>query len=156
VLLEMIASGFVATVFLDVWQLALNRLTGLPISNWSLTGRWFVQASKGVFFHKAIAEKPEAPRERLIGWIGHYVVGIGYGFVYVPLLRNLLQVEPGSWLNGLIFGIASVVVPWFFFMPAMGAGVMGRNTPNPLRACLMSMASHIAFGLGLAAGVMIV
>jgi hypothetical protein len=153
--LEMIASGVAATALLDIWQRVLHAATGIPPSNWALVGRWFTQAARGTFFHKAIADVAAAPNELAIGWIGHYAVGILYGFIYVPLMRNGLGLEP-SLLNGLVFGAASVVVPWFFFMPAMGSGVLGANTPDPRRACLLAFIGHVVFGLGLALGAMAV
>ena len=154
-MLEMIVSGIAATICMDVWQRVLRAMTGLPAANWSFVGRWFVNASRGKIFHGAIAAAPAEPRELAIGWAGHYLVGIAYGFVYVPLMRGVFGLEP-SLLNGLAFGAASVVVPWFFFMPAMGAGVLGGNTPKPLVACLQSLASHITFGGGLAIGATLV
>ncbi|MBL8700847.1 MAG: DUF2938 family protein [Alphaproteobacteria bacterium] len=154
-MLEMIVSGVVATVFLDVWQRILRAMTGLPTANWALTGRWFVNAFRGKFMHSPIAAAPAEPNELAIGWTGHYIVGAAYGFVYVPLMRHVLGIEP-SLLNGLVFGIASTIVPWFFFMPAMGAGVLARNTPKPLVGCLQALGSHTAFGAGLAVGAMMV
>lgn len=76
---------------------------------------------------------------------------MAYGFVYVPLMRAGFGFEP-TLLNGLVFGMASVIVPWFFFMPAMGSGVLGSRTPNPPRACLLAFLAHTIFGLGLAIG----
>lgn len=154
-MLEMIVSGLMATVFLDAWQRILHAIAGLPPSNWALVGRWFVNAGRGTFFHEAIAKKPEERNELAIGWIGHYAVGILYGFVYVPLMRSGLGLEP-SLFNGIVFGIASTVVPWFFFMPAMGAGVLANKTPRPRLACLQALGGHTVFGLGLAVGAMLV
>lgn len=153
--LEFVASGVVATLFLDIWQQILKRLSGLPASNWALVGRWFAGAARGHFFRGPVAQLPPAPNELAIGWIGHYATGVVYGLVYLLFLRRCLGIEP-SLLNGLAFGVGSVVVPWFFFMPAMGAGVLGKNTPRPLVACLQSLASHTAFGLGLAVGSFVV
>jgi hypothetical protein len=152
---EMIVSGFVATAILDLWQRLLRAATGLPVTDWALGGRWFAHLARSKVFHEAIAKAPAIPNELAIGWIGHYAVGIAYGFVYVPLMRAGFGVEP-SLANGLVFGAASVVVPWFFFMPAMGNGVLGRNTPNPPRACLLAFVAHVVFGLGLAIGAMLV
>lgn len=149
--LEIVASGVVATLFLDLWQQLLKLVTGLPASNWSLVGRWFVHAFRGTFFHSPIAAKPAEPNELAIGWIGHYAVGIVYGLAYLVVIRNVLGLEP-SIVNGLVFGAISVVVPWFAFMPMMGAGVLGKKTPKPLVASLQSLGSHTAFGLGLAVG----
>lgn len=154
-LLEMAAAGLVATLFLDVWQLALKLTAGLPVSNWALVGRWFVHAGRGKFFHDAIAREPAEPNETAIGWIGHYAVGLAYGPLYVGLMRFGFDVEPDI-ANGLMFGALSVVVPWFFFMPAMGAGMLALKAPAPATARLQALASHTVFGLGLAVGSMLV
>ncbi len=153
--LEMVVAGVVATALLDVWQRVLRVATGMPPSNWALVGRWFANAAHGRLFHEAIADAPPVANELAIGWVGHYAVGIVYGVAYVLLVRRVLGVEP-SIVNGLVFGALSAVVPWFFFMPAMGAGVLGARTPNPRRACTLALAAHTIFGLGLAAGAMIV
>src|SRR5258708_22868205 len=150
-IVEIVVSGLVGSVFIDVWQQGLRLMAGLPASNWGLVGRWFVAAGGGRFFHDSIAKAPAHPNEVAIGWIGHYAVGILYGLVYVVLMRTVLGLAP-SLVNGLVFGIVSVVVPWFFFMPAMGSGVLGSKTAQPLIACLQSLASHTACGLGLAVG----
>jgi len=150
-MLAMIASGLMATICLDVWQSVLRAATGLPAANWALVGRWFVNAFRGKLFHTSIAAAPTEANELAIGWTGHYLVGIAYGFVYVPLMRDVFGIEP-SLVNGLLFGAARLAVPWFFFMPAMGSGVLGRNTTEPRLACLQSLASHVAFGAGLGVG----
>jgi hypothetical protein len=154
-LLEMFVAGIVATALLDVWQRVLRAVIGIPPSNWALVGRWFAHAARGTLFHKAIADAPPVGNELAIGWVGHYAVGVAYGVAYVLLVRRVLGLEP-SLVNGLAFGVASVVVPWFFFMPAMGAGVLGRRTDNPRRACMLAFAAHAIFGIGLAAGAMLV
>jgi hypothetical protein len=154
-LVEIVVSGLFCSLFLDIWQQALKAATGLPAGNWALVGRWFVEAGKGRIFHDPIAKAPPHPNELVIGWIGHYAVGVLYGLVYVVLIEDVLGLQPGI-VNGLVFGAASVVVPWFFFMPAMGAGVLGSKTPRPLVASLQSLGSHTACGLGLAVGAMLV
>jgi len=149
-----VVSGVVATLFLDLWQRLLQAVAGIPPSNWALVGRWFVAAGRGRLFHRAIADEPAAANELAIGWICHYAVGILYGFVYLAVIVVMLGGEPGL-VNGLVFGALSVIVPWFFFMPAMGAGVMGANTPQPTRAALLALLAHCVFGIGLAAGAML-
>ena len=57
-----------------------------------------------------------------------------------------------SLLSGLLFGLISVVVPWFFFLPATGKGLMGNKTPNPKLTKVLSTCSHVVVGLFLAIG----
>ena len=53
--------------------------------------------------------------------------------------------------NGIIFGLASVVVPWFFFMPVLGKGFLGLKTPSPFLACSLAIGSHVVIGLSIGA-----
>ncbi|NBT69522.1 MAG: DUF2938 family protein, partial [Betaproteobacteria bacterium] len=53
-------------------------------------------------------------------------------------------------IDGLIFGAISVVVPWFYFMPCMGKGVMGKLTPNPSKTCMISLSNHLVYGVAIA------
>ena len=57
-----------------------------------------------------------------------------------------------SLLSGFLFGLISVVVPWFFFLPATGKGLMGNKTPNPKLTKVLSTCSHVVVGLFLAIG----
>ena len=150
-LVEMVVSGVVATLFMDIWQRLVLPLVGVPPGNWGFVGRWFVHLRSGTIFHEAIAAAPEVPNETAIGWVVHYGVGILYGVVYVLVIRYVFGLEP-SLANGLAFGMASVVVPWFFFMPAMGNGVLGSRTAKPPMACLLALLAHSVFGIGLAVG----
>ena len=51
-----------------------------------------------------------------------------------------------------VFGVVSVVVPWFFFMPATGTGLMARLSPNPRLACGLALKMHAIFGVALGTG----
>ena len=152
-ILSAILAGLVATLFLDIWQRLLAAVVGIPASNWALVGRWFGEAFKGRLFPGTVADLPEMTHELKIGWTGHYLIGVVYGFIYIGTLM-LLGLTP-TLTNGLIFGALSTVVPWFFFMPAMGAGLLGKNTPNPAKSCLLAFLAHCVFGIGLAAGAML-
>ena len=88
------------------------------------------------------------PNELLIGWMLHYLVGFFYVVLYV-ILRKTFGILSPTWADGLIFGVLSVAVPWFFFIPAMGTGIMGRITPQPGTACLSVLAVHSVFGVAI-------
>ena len=109
-------------------------------------------------FSKVAGKRPELkkgpcdswPGELRCGWILHYVVAVGYAAMFAVFMElGWLQADA---VDGLVFGIASVAVPWFFFMPALGAGVMARNTPNPPVACATALMMHALFGLSLGLG----
>ena len=52
----------------------------------------------------------------------------------------------------LNFGLISVIVPWFFYLPVTGKGFMGNKTPNPALTILLSTSSHVVVGVFLAIG----
>ena len=75
------------------------------------------------------------------------------------MFQHMAMEQPGtggvlqaSITDGLLFGVISVVVPWFFFMPALGNGILARLTPKPLLACSLALMMHSLFGLAMGAG----
>lgn len=148
---EIVAAGIGACILFDLWQRVFAVLTGIPPSNWAMVGRWLlgVLAGKGLIAHD-LAAQPARPREVAAGWGLHYVVAVGYAVVYAVLMRGGV-IEAGL-RDGLIFGLISVLVPWLFFMPALGNGVMARLTPNPPLACAVALIMHAVFGLALGGG----
>ena len=63
-----------------------------------------------------------------------------------------LEIFEPTITHGLVFGVVSVLVPWLFFMPAMGNGIMANKTPNPKVACALALMMHTLFGLSLGVG----
>ena len=89
--------------------------------------------------------------ELQIGRFFHYCIGVGYGFAYYLFLA-VFDVLDTSILSGLIFGLISVIVPWFFYYLVTEKGFMGSKTPNPSLIRLMSTSSHVVVGIFLAIG----
>jgi hypothetical protein len=146
-----IVAGIVATVILDLWQRVLHAATGIPPTNWGIVGRWFGHMPRGRFIHEAIAEAEPVGNEAVIGWTLHYLIGIVYGVVYVGLIVFVMAGMP-SVLNGFLFGLASVVIPWFVMQPALGLGIMGSKAPNPAVPRYTALAAHCIYGMALYAG----
>ncbi len=88
--------------------------------------------------------------ELLIGWLFHYWVAVVYAYAYYFLLA--VDILDTSILSGLIFGLISVIIPWFFYLPATGKGFMGSKTPKPNLTRLLSTSSHVVVGIFLAIG----
>ena len=89
--------------------------------------------------------------ELQIGRFFHYCIGVGYGFAYYLFLA-VFDVLDTSILSGLIFGLISLVIPWFFYLPATGKGFMGNKTPKPTLTKLLSTSSHVVVVIFLAIG----
>jgi hypothetical protein len=146
-----IVAGIFATVILDLWQRVLYAATGIPATNWGIVGRWFGHMPRGRFVHEAIGEAEPVANEAIIGWTMHYLIGIIYGVVYVGLMVFVFSSTP-SLLNGFLFGLASVVIPWFVMQPALGVGIMGSKAPNPAVPRYTALAAHCLYGVALYGG----
>jgi len=55
-----------------------------------------------------------------------------YAVIYALLMREGI-IQPALAV-GFVFGAAGVVIPWFYFMPCMGNGMMEKLTSDPYSA----------------------
>ena len=137
--------GIVSCLAMDMWQRLLKLLYDINPSDWGVVGRWFLLlVYRGKIYNPTIDEEAPIKNELMIGWIVHYSVAILYSIFFYILLEY--GICSASLINGIIFGLISVVVPWFFFMPVLGKGFLGMKTPSPLMACSLAVGSHIAIG----------
>jgi hypothetical protein len=66
-----------------------------------------------------------------------------------------VRIAASEWLAqptlapALMFGIATVVFPFFILQPSIGLGVASSRTATPSRARVKSLATHTIFGIGL-------
>ena len=143
--------GVIATIGQDIWEAIVNHIFRLPTAGLALVGRWLGHMPKGVFAHYSIRESAVVPHELLIGWIAHYVTGIVYGVMYLSFVQILLSSDP-TITSALIFGLVSLVAPWFIVQPGMGIGVFALRAPRPGLVRLVSISLHIVFGVSLYVG----
>ena len=149
--MDVIIAGITACLAMDIFQRVLSIASGQPPSNWTVVGRWAFHVLRTArLYHPTIDSAAEIKGEHVFGWIVHYAVGIGYAIIFIGLMETGLLTA--SLTDGLIFGFLSVIVPWFFFLPVMGKGIMGKHTPAPAKVCILALANHCVFGLGLAGG----
>lgn len=145
------AVGVGATLFMDLWNLFLKRAFGVPSLDFCLLGRWLRHLPEGRFRHANIGAAARKPLECPLGWLAHYSIGVAFAVAFVALV-------PADWLArptlppALLFGIATVVFPFFVLQPALGLGVASSRAKSPAQARLKSLATHTAFGLGLYLG----
>ena len=97
----------------------------------------------------------EVRNERLYGYLTHYAIGVVFAFPYLFGWRVLVG-GPAAPTGALVYGVATTVASWFVVYPSMGFGAFGRHSPDGLRAVLSPLANHFFYGLGLAAGIVLV
>jgi hypothetical protein len=143
-----IAIGVGATLGMDLWNLFLKRAFGIPSLDYCLLGRWVGHLPRGTLRHASIAAAPPVRRECAIGWAAHYSIGVGLALAFVALLSADWLARPRL-LPALLYGIVTVVFPFFVLQPSLGFGVASSRAADPARARLKSLATHAVFGLGL-------
>jgi hypothetical protein len=142
------AIGVGASVLMDVWNLLLKRVVGIPSLSYCLLGRWLLHMPEGTFSHVSISAAPPRRFECSTGWLAHYSIGLAFALVFLAL-------QPGDWLAhptllpAVLYGIATVVFPLFVMQPALGLGIAASKTPKPSQARLKSLVTHTVFGIGL-------
>jgi len=150
-LLCTLITGVAATAMMDLWGLARQPLLGISPPDYGLVGRWLGWLARGRFSHEAIALSASVHNERLIGWIAHYLIGIGFAAVLLGA-QGLSWIHEPALVPALIVGIATVAVPLLLVQPSMGAGIAASRTPRPAAVRLQSFTTHTVFGFGLYAG----
>ena len=147
-LISAILIGLGGTLTTDLWALFLNRAFKIPAPNYCLVGRWLRYMPEGTFTHLNIASAPQKSAECTVGWIAHYMIGITFAITFVALAGNNWLQHP-TLIPAIIFGVVTVLMPFFIMQPSFGLGLAASKTSNPAQARLRSLMNHIAFGIGL-------
>ena len=143
-----IAIGLGATLVMDLWNLFLRRTFSLPSLDYCMLGRWLRHIPRGTLRHSNIAAAARQPHECAVGWVAHYTIGVVLALLFVLLTSGDWLARP-TVLPALLYGVATVVFPFFILQPSLGFGIASSRTPRPLQARLKSLATHSVFGLGL-------
>ena len=147
-ILGAIIIGVGATLIMDLWALFLKSAFDIPSLSYCLVGRWFLHMPEGTFTHTNIAAAQRNRLECAIGWIAHYAIGVVLAILLIVIVSGRWLTNP-TLLPALFFGIGTVLFPFLILQPSLGFGVAASSTPNPMKARLKSLTTHIVFGLGL-------
>jgi Protein of unknown function (DUF2938) len=142
-----IAIGLGATLVMDLWNLLLKRAFGVPSLDYCLLGRWVRHMPGGTLAHANIAAASPKPLECAVGWIAHYTIGVVFALAFVILTGDWLA-QP-TLLPALLYGLGTVVFPFFIMQPSLGFGIASSRAANPTHARLKSLVTHSVFGVGL-------
>ena len=140
--------GLGATLTFDLWALFLKHAFKITPSNICLVGRWLRYMPEGIFKHSNIVSAPRKSAECTVGWIAHYMIGITFAIAFVALAGNNWLQHPTP-LPAIIFGVVTVLAPFFILQPSFGLGFAASKKSNPMHARLRSLMNHTAFGVGL-------
>jgi hypothetical protein len=147
-ILGAVAIGIGATLVMDLWNLFLRRTFGISSLNYCLLGRWLRHIRDGTLRHTSITAAAPKPFECTVGWIAHYTIGVVFALVFVALTSDDWLARPAL-LPAMLYGVATVVFPFFIMQPSFGLGIAASRTPKPTQARLKSLVTHTVFGVGL-------
>ena len=133
--------GLGATLTTDLWALLLKRAFKIPAPNYCLVGRWLRYMPEGVFTHSNIASTPQKSAECMAGWIAHYLIGITFAITFVALAGNNWLQHPAL-IPAIVFGVGTVLMPFFIMQPAFGLGFAASKTSSPMQARIRSLMNH--------------
>jgi hypothetical protein len=142
--------GLVGAVLMDVTETYAAKAGIRSGVNIALVGRWFLGLLRGQLAHTNILDAKPLPQEVKAGWLFHFIIGGGGVALFYPLFFQILgpQLAGNHVLGGLLFGLATSLLPWFVLLPSFGWGLFGRRGPQGSNALLASTLSHIPYGLG--------
>lgn len=145
--------GIVGSILMDITETYAAKVGITSGVNIALVGRWFLRLLHGQFFHHNILHSKSLPQEEKAGWAFHFLVGGGGVALLYPLFFQVtgLSIPNNHLLSGLLFGLATSMLPWFILLPSFGWGFFGRRGPQGSNALLASTLSHIPYGLGVGA-----
>ena len=83
-----------------------------------------------------------------MGWLFHYINGIGYAYLYVISIAFIVSNVP-SLTSAIIYGLVTLIALWLVLQPALGLGLFAKlaDKPNTIRA--LNLFVHLIFGLAL-------
>jgi hypothetical protein len=104
----------------------------------------------GRFVHENITASSPARNEALVGLICHYMTGGSVALLYPAcfLVFNVPLPEEHL-IPGLVFGLATVLLPWLVLYPAFGYGFFGVRAPLNSRPLIAPTVEHMFYGLGI-------
>ena len=147
-LISSILLGLGATLTFDFWALFLKYAFKITPSNFCMVGRWILYMPEGTFKHSDIGSAPQKNAKCEEGWIAHYIIGVIFARIFVAFGSDNWLQHP-TLLPAAIFGVITVLAPFFILQPSFGYGVAASKTSNPAQARLRSLMNHTVFGIGL-------
>lgn len=148
IIFKAVITGIGATLIMDLWSLFQKHVLKIPPLSYALVGRWILSLLQGKLRHHTILSTSQVRGEILTGWIFHYLTGIL--FALIPLLLNgRLWFHEPSLFTGVLTGLLTLSAPFLILQPAFGFGIAASRTPRPWLARLLSLLTHLVFGIGL-------
>ena len=145
---QVIFMGIITTLVIDIWAFILSTIFKLPTTNWSMVGRWCAHLDTSQFIHRPLSQSKPLKHEQTIGWLFHYIIGIGYAYLYVILMIFIVSNDP-SLTSAIIYGLVALIAPWLVLQPALGFDLFARLADRPNTIGALNLFVRLIFGVAL-------
>ncbi len=147
--MEMILMGIWATLFMDLLAVILVKSkTVRPTIEPQYIGRWALYLLKGKFIHEDIRKTPASKNEKPAALISHFLIGIVLIGIYLFLELKVPAIRDQLWVP-LVFGAATIILPWLWLYPSIGIGFLALKSPKRSDYITLSIINHTNFGIGM-------
>jgi hypothetical protein len=148
-IVEMILMGIWATLVMDILAIVFSKLKIIhPKIGPEIVGRWTLYMFRGKFIHRDINHTPAWGNEKMAALISHYLIGIILAGVYLFLEMKAPILRDNVWM-ALVFGIGTVILPFFWLYPSIGIGFAASKMSPRSPYITTSLVNHTDFGLGM-------
>ncbi len=141
--------GVLATLVMDLLAILLveSKIIRQLIKP-EAVGRWTLYMLRGKFTHRDINKTPVLNYEKSATLWSHYLIGIALAGIYLLLELIMPTIRNQVWMP-LIFGVATVLLPWLWLYPSMGLGFLASKASKRSPYIVTSLVNHTNFGLGM-------
>lgn len=145
-----VLAGITGTFVMDSLNALFARTGMISRIDIGMLGRMSAGWAHRRFCYRNPGEVEQVEHERFLGYITHYIIGVGLALPYV-FAWELFAGGPASPAWALAYGVATTVFSYLLVFPCMGLGVFGRRSPEGIKSPFSSLANHFFYGMGMAA-----
>ncbi len=140
--------GVGSTLVLDLWVLLVEKVLGIPPTNWGVVGRWLKGIAAGRFVADTTDDSKITLTEKSLGWCFHYIIGVVYAAL-ILIIYGVEFISNPTLAPVIVVGVVlSTIAGLGILMPALGAGFFGRLLPNKAATYVYLVVAHAIFAGG--------
>ncbi|NVM66585.1 glucan phosphoethanolaminetransferase (alkaline phosphatase superfamily) [Mucilaginibacter sp. SG538B] len=140
IMVKVVIAGIAGTFATDIWTFLL-RLFGVHSHGLLLVGLWVKSHLPSVL------QGQLAGKELLIGWTAHYLLGISFAFLLIPMYGKKWFRQPTAF-SALVLALVTFVISLFIIQPMLNFGIAFSKFRTQPVILLKVLAFHLIYSLG--------
>ena len=103
---------------------------------------------QGKIIPKDIRQTAPLRNEKAEYYLSNYLIGIALAGCYLLLTSFVKDISESAW-TAFVFGLFTIVFPWFWLLPSTGFGFMADKSAKRKQILKTNLINHTNFGIGL-------